>query len=195
MLSVITVVLMPSRTSSHAVSRAPWRNGRVSSAKTATFLPASTARADHAERRAVAGRRQRAGVAVREDRARRPARPPRRARPSRGSSPRPRRGCAAASRSSRVAICSTDSPACGACAKTRFMRSIAQKRFTAVGRVAGHQVADLLELGGELPRARRRAAAHAESDAHGRGDADRRRAADHHRADRLGDLLRRRQRT
>ena len=43
MLSVMTVVPMPSRTSSHAVSRAPCMNGRVSSAKTATFLPCSTA--------------------------------------------------------------------------------------------------------------------------------------------------------
>ena len=43
MLSVMTVVWMPSRTSSHAVSRAPWRNGRVSSANTVTCLPCSTA--------------------------------------------------------------------------------------------------------------------------------------------------------
>ena len=43
MLSVITVVSMPSRSSSHAVSRAPWRKGRVSSANTATCLPFSTA--------------------------------------------------------------------------------------------------------------------------------------------------------
>ena len=43
MLSVMTVVSMPSFTSSHAVSRAPCRNGRVSSANTATVLPASMA--------------------------------------------------------------------------------------------------------------------------------------------------------
>jgi hypothetical protein len=43
MLSVMTVVLMPSRMSSHAVRRAPCMNGRVSSAKTATFFPCSTA--------------------------------------------------------------------------------------------------------------------------------------------------------
>ena len=43
MLSAMTVVWMPSRTSSHAVRRAPWRNGRVSSANTVTCLPASTA--------------------------------------------------------------------------------------------------------------------------------------------------------
>ena len=43
MLSVMTVVLIPSRTSSQAVSRAPCRNGRVSSAKTAIRLPCSTA--------------------------------------------------------------------------------------------------------------------------------------------------------
>ena len=43
MLSVMTVVSMPSRISSQAVSRAPCINGRVSSAKTATCLPFSTA--------------------------------------------------------------------------------------------------------------------------------------------------------
>ena len=66
MLSVITVVSMPSRVSSHAVSRAPWRNGRVSSANTAHLLALLDRAANHAERRAVAGRRQRAGVAVRQ---------------------------------------------------------------------------------------------------------------------------------
>ena len=43
MLSVMTVVSMPSLTSSQAVSRAPWRNGRVSSASTRTALPVSAA--------------------------------------------------------------------------------------------------------------------------------------------------------
>jgi len=43
MLSVMTVVSIPSRTSSHAVRRAPWRKGRVSSASTDTRLPASEA--------------------------------------------------------------------------------------------------------------------------------------------------------
>ncbi len=43
MLSVIRVVSMPSFISSQAVSRAPWRYGRVSSANTRTFFPASTA--------------------------------------------------------------------------------------------------------------------------------------------------------
>ncbi len=35
-----------------------------------------------------------------------------------------------------MAISSVDWPACAASAKTRFMRSMAQNRFTAVGRVA-----------------------------------------------------------
>jgi hypothetical protein len=42
--------------------------------------------------------------------------------------------CASASR--RSLICSTDAPACAVSAKARFMRSIAQNRLTAVGRVA-----------------------------------------------------------
>ena len=41
--SVMIVVSIPSRRSSHAVSRAPWRNGLVSSAYTAIRLPHSTA--------------------------------------------------------------------------------------------------------------------------------------------------------
>ena len=43
MLSVISVVGMLSCCSSHTVSREPWRNGRVSSANTSIFFPASTA--------------------------------------------------------------------------------------------------------------------------------------------------------
>ena len=82
MLSVMTVVGTWSRTSSHAVSRAPCRNGRVSSAKTCDDLALLGGRANDAERRAVAGRGQRAGVAVRQDPRVRPARPPRRTGPS-----------------------------------------------------------------------------------------------------------------
>ena len=43
MLSAISVVAMPSCISSQAVSRAPCRNGRVSSAKTALSLPSRAA--------------------------------------------------------------------------------------------------------------------------------------------------------
>ena len=67
MLSVMTVVSMPSCTSSQAVSREPCRNGRVSSASTRDALAGLDGAANHAERRAVAGGRQRAGVAVREN--------------------------------------------------------------------------------------------------------------------------------
>ena len=144
---------MPSRTSSQAVSRAPCRNGRVSSAKTATLLPCSTAARIDAERRAVAGRRQRAGVAVRQDaravghdvgaeRAHRPAARDvlvvNRARLAleRGrQSRRPTRRPAPPS------------------ANARFMRSIAQNRLTAVGRVPAIRSQSLLELDGELPGA------------------------------------------
>ena len=43
MPSVSTVTGMPSRCSSQAVSRAPWKKGRVSSAKTCSSRPASRA--------------------------------------------------------------------------------------------------------------------------------------------------------
>ena len=43
MLSAMRVVGIPSCSSSHAVSRAPWSQGRVSSAKTAFTLPRRTA--------------------------------------------------------------------------------------------------------------------------------------------------------
>ena len=75
--------------------------------------------------------------------------------------------------------------------KRAFMRSMAQNRLTAVGRVDGHHVADLLEVDRELPRPLRRALAHAERDAHRGGDANRRGAANHHRADGAGHFLRR----
>jgi hypothetical protein len=57
---------MPSLTSSHAVRRAPCRNGRVSSASTQPFAALGRG-ANHAQRRAVAGGRQRARVAMRQD--------------------------------------------------------------------------------------------------------------------------------
>ena len=43
MPSVMTSTGIPSRASSHAVSRDPWRNGRVSEARTWIALPDSTA--------------------------------------------------------------------------------------------------------------------------------------------------------
>ena len=67
MLSAMRVVGMPSCSSSQAVSRAPWRQGRVSSAKTRLHLAEPRRRADDAERRAVAGGGEGAGVAVGED--------------------------------------------------------------------------------------------------------------------------------
>ena len=190
MLSVMTVVSMPSRSSSHAVSRAPCRNGRVSSASTRTCLPCSTAARIDAERGAVPGGGKRAGVAVREhardvghDRRRR-------SRRARGSWRRLRRGCAAPRARSRSCSWSTDSPASTPAAKLRFIRSMAQNRFTAVGRVAGHHVAHAVELDRQLLRARGLALPDTEREPHRRGHADGRRAADHHRLDGLRDLLR-----
>ena len=66
MLSVMSSTGIPSRASSQAVRRAPWRKGRVSSARTRIALPGLDRAADDAERRAVAGRGERARVAVRE---------------------------------------------------------------------------------------------------------------------------------
>ena len=68
------------------------------------------------------------------------------------------------------------------------MRSIAQKRLTAVGARASEQVAVLQELGGQLLGARRLAAAHTEREAVGRRHADGRRASNHHGLDGPGDL-------
>ena len=74
--------------------------------------------------------------------------------------------------------------------RCRFIRSMAQNRLTAVGRVAAitshsrwNSVANCL-----VPL--RRAALHAQRQAHGGGDADGRRAADHHGLDGPGDLFR-----
>ena len=67
MLSAMRVTGMPSCSSSHAVRRAPWSNGRVSSAKTILTLPSAGRGADDAERRAVAGGGERPRVAVGED--------------------------------------------------------------------------------------------------------------------------------
>ena len=137
MFSVMTVVSMPSRTSSHAVSRAPCRNGRVSSANTAIVLALLDRGADHAERRAVAGRRQRAGVAVRQDA--RAVGHHRRAVTAHRAAARDVLVVDRAAPRARGAI----GDLLGRLARLRrrrrtprFIRSIAQNRFTAVGRVA-----------------------------------------------------------
>ena len=67
------------------------------------------------------------------------------------------------------------------------MRSMAQNRLTAVGRVRGERLADGLELRVEIRG--RRVCADAQRDAHGGRHADGRRAADHHVADGVGDFL------
>ena len=125
---------MPSLTSSHAVRREPCMTGRVSSTQTSATLAALVGGADHAERGAVAGGGQRAGVAVGEHARARPAPARRRARPWRGwrrcprrGWPAPRPGAGRAERGRRHVRAAT---------ATRRMRSSAQKRLTAVGRVA-----------------------------------------------------------
>ena len=68
MLSVMSVTGMRSFLSSQAVSRAPWRNGRVSQAMHLDALARLDRGADDAERRAVARGGERARVAVGQDR-------------------------------------------------------------------------------------------------------------------------------
>ena len=125
---------MPSRTSSHAVSREPCMTGRVSSTHTSASLPSLVRRADHAEGRAVSGRGQRAGVAVGQDARLRRHERPRRGRPSRGWRPRPRRGSPAPPRAGAAAARRAAAARCARAA--RRIRSSAQNRLTAVGRVA-----------------------------------------------------------
>ncbi len=187
MLSVMTVVGTLSRTSSQAVSRAPCRNGRVSSANTCVTLPLLGGGANHAERGAVAGRRQRAGVAVRQD--------PRVLRHDVGAEPAHRPAALDVFVVNRVGL-------------------PLERRLELLDRLAGldaggegplhprdrpeqihgrrprrrHQIAQLVELDGELFRALRLALRMPERDAHRRRDANRRRAANHHRLDRARDF-------
>ena len=190
MLSVMSVVSMPSLDSSQAVSRAPWRNGRVSSAKTRDRLAGLDGAADHAERGAVAGRGQRAGVAVRQHarlvgQQRRAV-----ARRWRGSSRRPRRGCGRPRAASRAVSSSTLSPACGPGGEGSLHPLDRPEqvdrgrpgRGQHVGTACWNSVSELAGAGGGAPL-------HAERQAHRRGHADRRRAADRHRGDGLGHLV------
>ena len=64
--SAMTACGMPARSSSHAVRRAPWRSGRVSSTRTRSSRPRSAGGAERADRGAVAAGREAAGVAVRQ---------------------------------------------------------------------------------------------------------------------------------
>ena len=68
MLSEITRTSISSFQSSHAVRRAPCRNGRVSSASTRKRFPFSTAARITPERSSVSGSCESAGIAMREDR-------------------------------------------------------------------------------------------------------------------------------
>ena len=145
MLSAMSVVGMPSLDSSQAVSRAPWRYGRVSSAQHVLDLALPRRGADHAQRRAVARGGQSARVAVGEHARARPgsARPP--GRPCGGRPPRPPPGWPAPPRAARPA--GPGRPWPRRVSKRRRMRSMAQKRLTAVGRVAAISAQMRVELG------------------------------------------------
>jgi hypothetical protein len=67
MLSEITRTSMSSFHSSQAVRRAPWRKGRVSSARTPQTLPVIDRGPNYSKRCAIARGGKRAGIAVRED--------------------------------------------------------------------------------------------------------------------------------
>ena len=190
MLSVMTVVSMPSlhqlpRRQPGALQERPRLVGEHRD-----LLALLRGGANHAERRAVTGGRQRAGVAVRED-------------------PRGLRHQRRAVRAHRPAALHVlvvdrlrldfeapldlvDRVAALRGGGERLLHALDRPEQIHRGRPRrGHQVADLLELGGELLGAGRRAAAHAERDAHRGRHANRRRAANHHRLDRLRDVFRR----
>ena len=111
---------MPRLPHSHAVSRAPWSSGRVSSTHTCTARAPLVGGPHHAQRGAPAHAGQRAGVAVRQHAA--PSAEQRRAVAPRwrGSAPRRRPAMATASATGSAAARARCAP---------------HARFTAVGRV------------------------------------------------------------
>jgi hypothetical protein len=174
MLSVITVVLMPSRSSSQAVSRAPCRNGRVA--------------ADHAEGGAVSCSGQRASVAVRED--------PGVAWDDCGAEGAHRTAARHIFVVDRFGF--TIEPILDLIHRLARLGGGSKRPFHPVdgpeqidGGRSGHHFARLEEFGGEFLRTGRRALPHPNSDAHRGRHADCRRAADHHALDRLRDFRRR----
>ena len=150
MLSQITVVGMPSAISSHAVSRAPCKKGPRLVGVNMNLLALLHRRADHAQRRAIAARRQRSGVAVGQHAAFvRQQRAAKRAHRLAGRNVfvvhRVRLG------ENFFLICVNGlRPSPADAANSRFMRSIAQNRFTAVGRVPASRAQICLELRREL---------------------------------------------
>ena len=158
----------PSRASSHAVSRAPWRTGRVSHATTRTRLPCSRRRAHDAERRAVPARRERARVAVREH----------------GRAVGDALGADAAHRAARRHVLAVDGARLG-----RERRRVAGRSRHPVERPC-----EVHRGGARAPQPRDplvdvAPAGRREDDAVGRRDPDGRRAAHRERLDRHGDVL------
>src|SRR2546428_5967354 len=131
MLSVISVTGIFSWIISHAVRRAPWRYGRVSLAITETRLPAS--RAERITPRAVPGPAVARAPVLQWVRTRAPSGT--RAAPAR---PMARLVSTSATESASAASATLPAADFGSCfaASTPRMRSSAQNRFTAVGRLA-----------------------------------------------------------
>ena len=146
--------------------------------------------ADHAQRGTVAGRRERAGVAMREN-----ARVRRHHLRAEGAHRATTRDVLVVNRH-RLAVESIldlpdrfPRPGRGA---ERSLHPVDRPEQVHGGRPRSpHQLARLVELGGEFLGASGRAPAHAQGDAHRGRDADGRRSADDHRPDRARDFGRR----
>ena len=153
-------------------------------------LPLLGRGADHAERRAVAGRGERAGIAVREDAG---------VLGHHGSA-EPAHGLAALEVLVVNRVGFALEPILELVDRLSLAHTVAEAALHAIDRPEQidrrrprrrHQQAELVELDRELLRPLRLAAAHAEREAHRRRHANRRRATDDHRLDRARDFLRR----
>ena len=186
-LSVMTVVSIPSRHSSHAVNRAPWRNGRVSSANTPNALPVGDRRAYDTQRRAIATRRQSASIAMGEHV------PP----------VRDHLGTVAPECAATLDVLALHLPGLGQHESLELLRSgsgarrLGEDTLHPVNRPEqihrgrsglGQEVAHLVELGRELLGASRLAPVDAERQTHRGSDADGRSTSDDHGLYGLGDL-------
>ena len=187
MLSVMTVVAIPSLTSSQAVSRAPCRNGRVSSASTVTDFPASTA--PRMTPRAVPKPAVASAPALQWVSTRAVVGQQRRTVPADGPAARD--------------VLVVDAVGLAAQPRGQFLHALAGVRAGGEGLLHAldrpeevhrrrprrrQEIGQALELGDELPGAGGLGALGAQRQPHRRRHADRRRAANHHGRDGLGHV-------